>query len=221
MALLDFLMRKQRRIQLLLDQYLERWSACLEASRQAWATYFAEGPGERFAFKVEQTHKEESQADDLRRQIELELYGKALLPDSRGDIFSVLESVDQLLSDLEWALYQVTLETLQLPKGLQGTFEQLVSVVCRCSASLELAVRALLVEAASPAEVRKHVDKVDYLESESDHLERALIRMIFALEMGAGRKLLLKEVVTRLGSVCDGAERAANRVGVVSVKRTT
>lgn len=218
MGILQWFMREQRRIQGLLDCYLRQWASCVEAFHAAWQTYLEEGPNERFEFMVEQTHKAESRADDLRRQIELEMYGKALLPESRGDILGVLESADRLLTDAEWALYHITLEDLVIPPALQGQFNQLVSVVCRCCEQLELAVRAVLVESRAP-NLRQQVHRVDLLESESDHLQRSLIREIFALDMGAGRKLLLKEVVMCMAQICDGAEAVAHRVELVSVKR--
>ena len=203
MGIFGLFTRKQRHIQSLLDQYLLQWAACTRVFREAWQTYLSEGVGQAFSFKVDQTHKEESRADDLRRQIELELYGKALLPESRGDILGVLESVDRLLTDAEWVLYELQLQELVIPESLRDEFDRLTHIAADCCDAIGVAVRGLFVEMAPVEEIRARAKRIDQIESESDHLERELIRAIFQLNMGAGKKVLLKDVVMRLARVSD------------------
>ena len=219
MGLMNLFMRKQLRIQDLMCQYMDQWSACATSFGAAWETYLEHGCGEAFDFKVEQTHKAESLADDMRRQIEFELYSKALLPESRGDILGTLESVDRLLTDAEWVLYELKLQEMVIPEELRPPFGELVNVVVSVCEVVDQAIRVLFVQAGGVDDVRPFTEKIDTIESQSDHLERSLIRTIFKTKMGAGRKVLLKGLVMLLGRVSDRAEHVSNRITLVSVKR--
>lgn len=219
MGLLGFFMRRERRVRKLLAEYCQHWIACIGAFREAWNTYLEQGTGDAFDFKVAQTHKLESRTDDLRREIELDLYSKALLPESRGDILGLLETVDRLLSEIEWALYEIQLQEIVIRDEIRPNFQRLVNVACECCELVNEGLRILLVEGRS-AGVIELSHKVDALESESDHLERALIRQVFKIaELRTGDKLLLKNLVMLLGRVTDRAENVADRLTLVSVKR--
>lgn len=213
-------MRKQQRIQGLLGEYLDTWRACVDSFEQGWREYLESGLTTRFAHLVTTTHKQESRCDDQRRELEWELYSKALVPESRGDILGVLESVDRLLSMAEWSMMEMQLQRLEVPASLQESFGELVGVVHNCAVALELAIRALLVEGDGAERVLSYTERVDSLESESDHLERNTIRAIFAQDdLQPGDKVLLKEVVRNLATVADQAESVANRLMIASVKR--
>ena len=153
MGISNFLMRKQRHIQGLLAEYLQIWRACVDDFERGWQVYLDEGLTERFNHLVGTTHKEESRADDLRRRIEWELYSKALIPESRGDILGLVESVDRLLSLAEWSMMEVQLQKLEVPQTLQESFGKLVHVVHSCCEAVDDAVRALLLDGVAAIEI--------------------------------------------------------------------
>jgi predicted phosphate transport protein (TIGR00153 family) len=90
------LFKKQEKVEQMLERYFDRCDACYEQLEVAFQSFFENGTGADFDEKVNGIHERESQADDLRRDIELTLYGKALLPESRGDLLGLLESFDGL-----------------------------------------------------------------------------------------------------------------------------
>jgi len=138
----------------------------------------------------------------LRTKVELELYGKALLPEGRGDILGVLEAVDRLLTDAEWVLYELELQELVIPESLQPGYQRLVEIVRETCVVVAEGIRVLFVGSGDPDQVRTYTDKIDRLESESDHRERALMREVFrTAELSTGQKILLKSVVLLLGRV--------------------
>ena len=219
MGLFSLLTRRQRYIQGLIEQYLDQWQACVGEFQHAWQIFIERGIGDSFDFQVEKTHKEESRADDLRRKIEWELYAKALLPESRGDILGIIEAVDRLLTDAEWFLYELQLQELEIPEELHDSFSTLLGVVCQCCDTINEAIRLLFTRGGGVDNVRPLTEKIDSLESHADYLERQLIRSIFKSELGTGKKVLLKNVVMVLGRVSDRAEHVGNRITLVSVKR--
>jgi uncharacterized protein Yka (UPF0111/DUF47 family) len=60
---------------------------------------------------------------------------------------------------------------------------------------------------------------VDEKESESDRVERDLLCRIFESDMELAEKLLLKDLVLMIGNISDRAEAAADRIGLVAIKR--
>lgn len=220
MGISNLFMRKQRYIQGLIGEYMDTWRACVDTFHAAWEHYLADGISERFKHLADNTHKEESRADDLRRRIELELYAKALLPESRGDLLGILETVDRLLSNVEWTLLEVQLEQLVLLDEFKETFRELGVAVHGCCVGVDEAIRALLLNGGDAEQVLQLVKRIDQLESEADHLERTAIRSIFAHgALTKGDKLQLKQVVRNLAAAADQGEAVGNRLMIASVKR--
>ena len=168
---------------------------------------------------VENTHKEESRADDLRREIEQEMYSKALIPESRGDILGILESVDRVLSLAEQVLFDVQYQMVEVPSDIKDGLSKLADLVGAATTSVDAAVRLLLAGIGRAQDVSGPAEQIDRVESESDHLERALIRTIFESSMETGKKILLRDIVRQLGAMCDACEAVADRLTIVSVKR--
>lgn len=61
-----------------------------------------------FDFLIEQAHKFESKADDIRDEIKAMMYGNALIPYSRGDIMGLLDSIDVMPSQMESSLFVIS-----------------------------------------------------------------------------------------------------------------
>lgn len=203
----------------MVGQYMEVWIGCIRCFRDAWDVYLSDGLGEEFFFRVDATHKEESRADDIRRKIEHELYAKALLPESRGDILGILETVDTLLTQAEWSLYEIQLQEMRIPDEIKPAVGKVVDLSCSCCEMVNKAVRTLFLGSGRFEEVEALVNEIDSFESEIDHLERSLIRTIFRMEIDKGSKLELKGLVRRVTHVSDQAEQVGDRLTLVSVKR--
>jgi predicted phosphate transport protein (TIGR00153 family) len=219
MSLVDLFMRRERKVQKLVGRYMDVWLGCIRAFRDAWEIYLSEGITEEYLYRVDATHKEESRADDMRRQIEHELYSKALIPESRGDILGTLETVDRLLTEAEWTLYEIQLQEIKLPQAIKANVTKTVDLTCSCCEMVNKVVRLVFVSGGKRQDVEALTDEIDDLESEVDHLERALIRGIWKLPIDTGEKLMLKGLVRRLTKVSDEAEHVADRLTIISVKR--
>ena len=95
-VMFKFLFKKEQQVQELISRYLDNLRAAQEHFEKAMDCYFDFGLGENCDFLIEQTHKFESRADDLRNEIIEMMYSKVLIPESRGDILRLLESIDLL-----------------------------------------------------------------------------------------------------------------------------
>ncbi len=212
------LWKKQKELETAIEKYLVETENCLEAFVQAFEVYFAEGLSDNFKQQIDKTHFHESKADDQRREIEYAMYNRALMPESRGDILGMLESLDLVPNKCESVLYQIWGQNMSIPGQYTEQLKKLVQVNQQSYALLCQAVRHLFgdIEQVLPA-----VDQVLDKESESDRIERELIKSFFDASGDKADKILLKEVVLEIGAISDRAENAADRMRIVAVKQRT
>ena len=208
--------KQQEGVEDKLQRYFGHCDACFDQFEVAFSYYLEHGIDEHFASQVDKTHQIESNADDLRREIEHLLYGKALLPESRGDILGLLETYDRLPNIAETILFVVQSQHMVLPDDLRPELKKLCDVNLKTYRILRQAVELLMTNPKATLGATKEVDQ---LESESDQLERALITQIFQRKEDNGTKILWKELVLLIGEISDRAERVADRIGLVAIKR--
>ena len=210
------LWKKQKEIEQAVEDYLTETENCLSAFIEALEVYFAEGLSANFEQQIARTHRHESKADDKRREIEYAMYNRALIPESRGDILGMLEALDLVPNKCESVLYQIWYQNMSIPQEYASKLKDLAQVNRDSYGMLCQAVRYLFsdIERALPT-----IDSVGEKESESDRIERMLIKDIFSSPGDKVDKILLKEVILEIGAISDRAENAADRVRIVAVKR--
>ncbi|NIA06154.1 MAG: DUF47 family protein [Actinobacteria bacterium] len=210
------LWKKQKEIEQAVQDYLAETENCLSAFIEALDVYFAEGRSSNFEQRIEKTHGHESKADDKRREIEYAMYNRALIPESRGDILGMLEAIDLVPNKCESVLYQIWYQNMSIPQEYADKLKNLAQVNRESFTLLCKAIRYLFtdIEQAVPT-----IDMVGEKESESDRMERMLIKDIFSSPGDKADKILLKEVILEIGAISDRSENAADRVRIVTVKR--
>jgi predicted phosphate transport protein (TIGR00153 family) len=165
---------------------------------------------------LEEVHRSESKADDLRRTIELQLYERALIPESRGDVLGLLETMDVIPGLFQSLSYQLFLEKIVFPDQFRERYLHLVDVNIKAYNLVRQAVLGLFYS----KDVKDLTDLVDAVESDSDHMERDLIRDIFnSSKLDKADKILLKEIVINTGDISDRAETVKDRLVLAILKR--
>lgn len=199
-----------------LESYFVKCDDCFNSFEKGISVFLQHGPDDNFKVIAEKTHKLESEADDLRRDIEHTLYGKALLPDSRGDLLGILETFDRLPNACEAVLFALLHQRVILPTWMTNQYDQL----CKANVEAYHLTRKAIDDLFTNPKVTLHTSKaVDEKESECDRLERCLIRSLFESELELAEKLLLRDVILLTGNISDRAEIAADRIGIVAIKR--
>jgi uncharacterized protein Yka (UPF0111/DUF47 family) len=92
--MLEFFFKKERQLESLIYSYLENMGKIQKHFAKAMNICLKEGVSDDFCFLMDQTHKFESRADDLRDETNELMYSRALIPESREDIMALLERVD-------------------------------------------------------------------------------------------------------------------------------
>ena len=200
----------------MIEEYLEKVAECMEQARKTLFLYMKKGSCDEFDDLVAKTHMAESCSDDLRREIEISLYEKALIPESRGDILGLLEAVDKIPNKAESVAFQIQTEALRIPDEFKSDLCKIININLNIFEDIKRAVRAVF---KNIKEVRDITNEIDKKESSSDSMERALIKKLFSSDIDIGEKILLKELIIEIGSISDRAENTADRLNIMAVKR--
>jgi len=177
------------------------------------------GQLEEFEQKSADIDRIEREADGLRRQIKHRLYAEMLIPDSRGDVLGLLETLDNVLDVTKHVTVHFSIEQPQILPFLQDDFRELTDKAVKSVLELTLAVRAFFREVYR---VTEHLDKVHFWEHEADVIEERLKRRAFrAVEEipQFSRRVHMRYFAERIGMVADQAEEVAERLAVYAIKR--
>jgi predicted phosphate transport protein (TIGR00153 family) len=213
---LKIFFKKQLQIELLIYDYLDNLKMTVENFSKALNICLNHGICGDFDFLTEQTHKFESKADDIREEIKALMYGKALIPESRGDIMGLLESIDEIPRVLELILHMIRTQKLAIPDFIIPDIRELIKVSLE---SCELMFKQASALFKKSGGVRALVAKIDHNESHCDHIERRIITKIFDSDVDPFQKLQLKEMIINMGEISDQADRVSKRINIISMKR--
>jgi|GEM_PF-340297 len=170
----------------------------------------------QFIDEVISVHRKESRADDLRREIEESMYGKALLPEFRGDILRMMEALDKLPNKCESVLFMISLQNLSAPDSLKDEFVKLVDVNLE---SIDYAIKVVDTMFKNPSGLKEVIDKLDKIESASDKIERAMIEELFySVKIEKCDKILLKELILEIGTISDYGEMIGDLINIINIK---
>ena len=208
--------KKQRQIEFLIYDYLDNLKMTEQYFSEALNTCFEKGICGDFDFLTKQTHKFESKADDIREEIKTLMYGKALIPESRGDIMGLLESIDEIPRILELILQMIKTQKLVIPDFIVLDIKELIEVSLESCDLLFKQASALFKKSE---ELRSLVSTIEHNESHCDHIERRIVSKIFDSDIDPFQKLQLKELIIHIGEISDQADRVSKRINIISMKR--
>ncbi len=182
------------------------------------ALYLDQGITEEFSQKLKQISAFESRNDQLRRDVEAQLYEHTLLPDSRADVLELLEGVDRIINKYESALFMYSIEKPVIPENYHTGLKELTQTVIDCAEALIASSRSFF---AMNGEIENTLHKVMFFEKQADLQGTDLKRRIFdnpGLELA--HKLQLKSFEAAIEDISDIAEDIADHLTVISVKRS-
>ena len=199
-----------------IDSFLTVLSECAMTFQEAVTTYLDEGASERFHERLQQLSDEESRADELRRTIQRDMYTETLMPDARGDILGLLESLDEIINRLEETLWYFSSEKPDIPDGFRDEFRALLRPSTDSVEALVLASRSFFRDVAT---VSDHLHKVHFYEKEADQVIGRLKNDIFATDLPLVEKIHLRFFAERIVSMSDSAEDTADQLAIYAIKR--
>lgn len=213
---MEFFWTRNKRIQASFADYLEQAELCLHNFEAGMTEWLLHSQTQRYVDLTFQTSREESKCDDIRRAIEREIYEKSLIPDSRGDVLGLLESLDKIPNRMESVMREIHVMRLTPPAVIN---QQLAHLLTRSCATVETLFEASRTIFGDMSNVRELVQKIDSLESECDFIQHSAVAALFASDLQLAEKMLYREIVRRVGSIPDLAESVGDRLTITSAKR--
>lgn len=205
---------KQKKVEKLLNDYCQVVMDCLNAFRESIVNYENNPKNSYDLFK--KVHMYESNADDIRREIEIMMYSKALFPESRGDILGLLEAMDKVPNQAESSVHAIKNQHIVIPEEYQSGINELVDLCVRTGEAMIDSVQKLFTNYTSATVA---VGKIDELESAADKVEANLIERIFANKPKNIQAILLRDLIKQIAAISDRAENTGDRIRIAVAKR--
>ena len=212
----SFLFKKEQQLENLIYQYLENLTRTQEHFVKAMETCLDQGLCEEFGFLIDQTHKFESKADEIKEEVNVLMYSRALIPESREDIMNLIEQVEIIPRIFELVLHLIRAQKIKLPEFIKLDVKDLIRISVE---SCELMIKQIDLMMKNRQGIRALMSTIDRNESHCDHIERSLMIKVFDSDLDKVDQLQLKEVVIALGEISDQADRVSKRVNIITLKR--
>ncbi|MBN1948180.1 MAG: DUF47 family protein [Candidatus Cloacimonetes bacterium] len=208
---------KSKELQVSIDSFLDRVETSSLLFLEGIKAYLKDQP-ERFEKYRMDTSKLESEADNYRRDIKYKLYTYMLIPESRGDVLGLLETMDDVVDVADRVLQQFSIEQPQIPDYLRQDFHDLAELSQKAVDALVNGARAFFTQINL---VNNFVNKVHFYEHEADQLEVSLKRKIFqCIDVPQfSRKVHMRHFAEQIAMLSDEAESVAERMAVYAIKR--
>ncbi|MGE4612214.1 MAG: DUF47 family protein [Paracoccaceae bacterium] len=210
------LFRRTKELEFEIDEFLGKLSESAILFKLGIKAFLREGRSEDFQTKLAEVIALETSADDLRRRIKKELYTYTLIPESRGDVLGLIETLDDVLNFFEAALQAFNSENPDIPEAHRADFKQLTNMVVSAVDALVLAARAFF---HTPLAVNDYNHKVQLYEKEADKVSGKLKKGIFDSNLKLSHKLQLRDFVEHIDNIANLAEDVADRLEIYAIKR--
>lgn len=209
------LFKKTKELEAEFEEYLDLIVQGGLLFRQGIRFYLNDEPSD-FEDRLISLDQCESQADNLRRELESKLYLQTLIPDARGDVLGILESVDHVLNMASDILLGFSVERPSIPDKLSPTFLELTEASISAMEAMVTSIRAYFTDLTA---VRDHISKTRFYEHESDKIAEKIKRTIFENNTKLGQKLHLRQFVRDIEQIADAAEDVCDRLSIATIKR--
>ena len=208
---------KTKQLELKMDQFLDKISEGGIIFKQGIKCYLNNECSE-FDRYLDTIRRLEHEADELRKNIEISLYTQTLIPESRGDVLSLLESCDDAIDRATDTLVEFGVENPFIPEEFHDGFRSLAKSAVKAQEEMVLAMRAFMRD---PMGVRNYLHKVNHWEEESDLIAYNLKHAIFQnSELSLSQKIHLRYFTLHVDLLADKAQDVADRLAIYTIKRS-
>ena len=212
----NFFNSKSKQIEAEIESYLDLVTIAGLIFHEGLNAYF-NGKLEKFEKSFFEITKIESDADRVRREIKHKLYTYMLIPESRGDVLGILETLDDVVDICEKVVEQLSIEKPQIPDFLNSDFLELTELSSKSVDEIVKATRAFFKEIGM---VNDYVNRVHFYEHEADNVEEQLKRKAFESDIEEfSKKVHMRYFAEKIAKVSDIAEHVAERLSIYAIKR--
>lgn len=162
----------------------------------------------------------EHEADNLKRQLRLNLPKGIFLPVSRTDLLELISLQDAIANKTKDIAGLMLGRKMQIPSPLESIFREYIQSAVDTSAQANKAIHELdeLMETSFGGSeatiVEEMITKLHQLESSSDKAQVILRQRLFAIEKNLPpvEVMFLYHIIKQIGELADIAQRVGNRL---------
>ena len=173
---------------------------------------------ESFTKKIEDISRVEHMGDVLRRDLEEQLYTQTLIPESRGDVLELFESMDNLLDRFKGAMWQFEIERPVIYPELHEDIQELATCAVEAVEAMVLSARAFFKDISAVAD---HLHKVSHWETQSDKVSTRIQKQVFNKpDLRLSYRMQLRDFIRHIDKIADRAEDVADKLRIYVIKRS-
>lgn len=212
------LFNRAKSIESSIDKYLENILTAGLIFEAGLKEYF-EDKFEGFEEHTREIQQLESESDDISREIKYKLYKELLIPDARGDVLGLLETLDNVIDTAEMVMIRFSIEKPKVWPELKDDFLELTSASVKSVFELVSASRAFFREITKVADC---LVQVHFWEHEADKIEERIMRKAFEGNFidKLSQKVHMRYFAERISLLADEAEDVADRLDIYTIKRS-
>jgi len=209
-------LKQSKALEAQIDDFLDTVSQASLMFRKGIQAYL-DGEMDNFERANGEMARMENRSDDLRHSIESRLYLHSLIPEMRGDVLGLLESMDNVINAEKKTLLQFSVEMPEIPAALGKDYIALTDVSVNAAEEMVISVRAYFHDFNA---VKNSLHKVYFHEAEADKISDRLKRGIFGSPLDLSRKIHLRYFALHIENISDYAEDVADRLTISVIKRS-
>ncbi|HIP92578.1 MAG TPA: TIGR00153 family protein, partial [Thermotoga sp.] len=190
--------RKEEKIIELIKNHLDLVEKTIESLKDYLKMYFSDSEKATVIYK--KVLNLESDADRVRRKVETDMYSGAFLPNFRGDLLGIIESVDKIANKAEFVADLMELQRPIIPDELKDGILKQIDLSLDTFRMVKRSIELLFEDLQKAGE---YVILTEKKEHEEDEIERENIKKLFELDIERCAKLELKEIIRSIGDIAD------------------
>ena len=206
---------KEEKVMVLIEEHLGKVEKSLQYMVSELEDY-TQGKVDSAESLTSMTHKAESEADDIRRNISDLLHSGAFLPLFREDVMVLVSTVDRIASHAQACSRFIAVQHPEIPDDLKENF---LVMARRSAASLPPLREGATKMSEDFSTTIEKVTEVSKIESEVDKLYGDISRRIFSTDLDLAHKIHLKQFADLIENISDTAQDAAEVMEALIVKK--
>ena len=209
-------MSRTKRLEIQIEEFLDKVTESTEIFSIAFKVYLAEGVDTQFEEFMNKIQATEREGDELRRQIETELYERTLIPDLRSDVIWLIENMDKLTNTCKANLFRLSIQQPEIPDKLRAAYIELIDITIDCVDKVVFTARNFFEDHKSVADLAR---EVALLETKADEVSSPLQRRIFDSDLDLSQKMQLRYFVEHFDELANQSEDIADQLAISAIKR--
>jgi predicted phosphate transport protein (TIGR00153 family) len=201
-----------------MEQIICHMDLVAECATQLAIAYksYLEKPEEEFIIEAKRTREIETQADEARRKVELTIYSGAFMPLHREDYLNLAETIDMVADQSVSVVNILQLTGIKIPKSVEDRIRDMIEESIQCVDTLKKCVSACISKRKKAAALARRVEE---LEEDIDEKEFNLRSDLYGMKIDGYDKILLNDLVEKIGDISDIAEDASDLIVILISKR--